>query len=372
MEVTQATPTSIARAVADEFALPGPVATVEQFRGGHINESWLVTAASSGGPARFLLQRINGRVFPRPDLVMENVARVTAHLADALARDAVPNAERRALSLLPTHAGAPAHVDAAGAYWRVLRFIEGAVARDQAASAAEAYEAGRAFGRFQRLLADYRGPRLHETIPDFHNTPLRVEALERAVAADRGGGAAGARAEIETALRNRALASALLDRHARGELPERVVHNDAKMSNVLLDAATDEGLCVVDLDTVMPGLALFDFGDMARSMSSDAAEDATELDTVTVRVDRFAALARGYLEGSGRRDAEGERELLVTAARVITYEQAVRFLTDYLDGDRYYKTTHPEHNLERCRAQLALLDAFTRAEPALTRAVARP
>ena len=369
--MTEATPTSAARAVADEFALPGPVTVVEPFGGGHINDSWLVT--TGGGPARFLLQRINGHVFPRPDLVMENVARVTAHLADALARDAVPNAERRALTLVSTRAGGAAHVDAAGAYWRVLRFIEGTVARDRAASAAEAYEAGRAFGRFQRLLADYRGPRLHETITDFHHTPRRVEALERAVAADRLERNVRARAEIETALRNRPLASALLDRHARGELLELVVHNDAKMPNVLLDAATGQGLCVVDLDTVMPGLALYDFGDMARTMASDAAEDTTELNAVTVRVDRFAALARGYLDGSGRRlDADGERALLVTAARVITYEQAVRFLTDYLNGDRYYRITRPEHNLERSRAQLALLDAFTNAESALTRAVARP
>ena len=370
MEVTEATPNSAARAVADEFALPAPMAAVEPFRGGHINDSWLVTIG--GGAARFLLQRVNGHVFPRPDLVMENVARVTAHLADALASEGTPNAERRALTLVPTRAGGAAHVDANGAYWRVLRFIEGAVARDRAESAAEAYEAGRAFGGFQRLLADYRGPRLHETIPDFHDTPRRVEALERAVAADRRGRGAAARAQIEVALRNRPLASALLDRHARGELPERVVHNDAKMPNVLLDAATGEGLCVVDLDTVMPGLALYDFGDMARTMASDTAEDSTELDAVTVRVDRFAALARGYLDGSGRLGADGERALLVTAARVITYEQAVRFLTDYLDGDRYYRTTHPEHNLERCRAQLALLDAFTRAESALGRAVAPP
>ena len=365
----EATPDAVARAVAAEFALPGPMAAVEPFRGGHINDSWLVTAAS--GPARFLLQRLNGRVFPRPDLVMENCARVTAHLADALAREAVPDAERRALSLVPTRAGGTAHVDAAGAYWRVVRFIEGTVARDRAESAAEAWEAGRAFGRFQRLLAGYRGPRLHETIPDFHHTPRRVEALERAVAADRRGRGAGARAEIEAALRNRPLASALLERHARGELPECVVHNDAKMSNVLLDAATGEGLCVVDLDTVMPGLALYDFGDMARTMATDAAEDATELDAVTVDADRFAALARGYLEGSGRLAADGERALLVTAARVITYEQAVQVVGEAADGDRYYRTAHPGHKLERCRAQLALLDAFTREAPALGRAVAR-
>jgi aminoglycoside phosphotransferase (APT) family kinase protein len=179
------------------------------------------------------------------------------------------------------------------------------------------------------------------------------------------------RVQLGALLARRPLARALLDARDRGDAPVRVVHNDAKIANVLLDAATGEGLCVVDLDTVMPGLALYDFGDMARTMSSDAAEDTTELDAVTVRVDRFAALARGYLEGSGPLTGEVERMLLVTAARVITYEQAVRFLTDYLDGDRYYQTTHPEHNLERCRAQLALLDAFTQAGPALARAVAR-
>ena len=370
MAVTKPTASSEARAIAAQFALTGPVTGAEPYHGGHINDSGLVTATVGGGVTRFLLQRLNDRVFPRPDLVMENVARVTAHLADALAREAARDAERRALTLVPTHAGGAEYVDAAGGYWRVLRFVEGSVARDRATSAAEAYEAGRAFGRFQRLLADYRGPRLHETIPDFHHTPKRVAALERAVATDRATRVDSARAEIETALQNRPLASALLDRQARGDLAERVVHNDAKMSNVLLDAATGEALCVVDLDTVMPGLALYDFGDMARTMVSDAAEDATDLDALTVRVDRFTALASGYLEGSGGLAAV-ERALLVVAARVITYEQAVRFLTDYLDGDRYYRTARPLHNLERCRAQLALLDALTRAEPALARAVAR-
>lgn len=353
--------------VLERFALPGPVTSVEPFTGGHINDSWLVTT----GPARFLLQRLNSNVFPRPDRVMENFARVTLHLGKALMREQVHDAGRRALTLVSTHTGKAAHVDAAGACWRMLRFIEGAIARDRATTDAEAYEAGRAFGRFQRLLANYDGPRLHETIPDFHHTPRRVEALERAIAADRRQRRAGARPEIDAVLRNRPLASALLDRQARGELLERVVHNDAKMPNVLLDATTGEGLCVVDLDTVMPGLALYDFGDMARTMASDAAEDATELDAVTVRAGRFAALARGYLDGSGPLGAEGGPALLVTAARVITYEQAVRFLTDYLEGDRYYRTAYSQHNLQRCRAQLALLDAFTRTESALTRAVAR-
>lgn len=355
------------RSAAGQFVLPGPVTSIEPFRGGHINDSWLVAS----GSMRFLLQRLNGNVFPRPDLVMENCARVITHLRGKLAREQVRDSDRRSLTLIATRRGTPAHVDDAGAYWRMVRFIEGSVARDHATTDAEACEAGRAFGRFQLMLADYDGPRLHETIPDFHHTPRRVEALERAIASDSRDRCRDARPEIEAAMRDRPLASALLDRQARGELSERVVHNDAKMPNVLLDALTGEGLCVVDLDTVMPGLALYDFGDMARTMASDTAEDATAPETVAVRVERFAALARGYLDGCGSVGSKVERTLLVTAARVITYEQAVRFLTDYLEGDLYYRTTHLRHNLERCRSQFALLDAFTRSEPALTRVVAQ-
>jgi Ser/Thr protein kinase RdoA (MazF antagonist) len=252
----------------------------------------------------------------------------------------------------------------------MLVYVEGTVTREAAAAPGEAYEAARAFGRFQRLLGGYDGPRLHETIPGFHDTPARLAALERAAEDDVAGRRAGCRAELDAMLGRRGLARALLAARGRGDAPERVVHNDAKMANVLLDARTGEGVCVVDLDTVMPGLSLYDFGDLARSAASAAAEDETDLARVAVRAETFAALAAGFLDGAGGLLSAGERALLVTAAQVITYEQAARFLTDYLGGDRYYRVSpeRPRHNLERARAQLALLETFERDEPALRRA----
>ena len=262
-----------AAAAARAFALPDGDVRVEPFAGGgHITASWLVTVLGDAPRGRrYLLQRLNTHVFTRPALVMENVARVTGFLADTLASE--PDAERRALRLVPTRDGAMWHVDGAGGWWRVFHFVEGTVTRETARSADEAYEAARAFGRFQRALGTWSSPRLHETIPGFHDTPGRVAALERAAARDAAGRVHEARAELETLLARRGLAHALAEAHTRGDAPERVVHNDAKIANVLLDAHTGEGMCVVDLDTVMPGLSLYDFGDLARSMSSEAAED---------------------------------------------------------------------------------------------------
>ena len=222
---------------------------------------------------------------------------------------------------------------------------------------------------FQSLLADLPPPRLHETIPDFHNTPLRLEALEGAVQADACGRVATAGREIACALDNRALAGALLDAHKRGAIPERVVHNDAKLSNVLFDQSTGDTLCVVDLDTVMPGLTLYDFGDMVRSMTCTAAEDERDLRRVVVQMPLFTALARGYLEAAGPFLLPAERDHLVTAGKLITLEQGVRFLTDYLRGDTYYKTNCPGQNLDRCRAQFALLRSIEEVEHEMNAAI---
>ena len=351
--------------IAANFALPSEVVLAERFGRGHINESWLIVAGPGSRRARYLLQRINDHVFPRPALVMENIVRVTAHLAEVLEREGVPDAERRTLTLVPARDGMWYFVDETGAHWRLFHFIESAIARECTVDAREAYRAARAYGEFQRLLGDYRGPPLHETIPRFHHTPDRVAALDRAIEADSHHRCAAARPEIDLAMAHRSLAPLLLDHHSRGAILERIVHNDAKVSNVLFDATTGEALCVVDLDTVMPGLALYDFGDMARSMVTFAAEDETDLTVVTVQLDMFEAIARGYLDGAGDLLSSAERGLLVAAARVITYEQGVRFLTDFLSGDRYYRTERPGHNLDRCRTQFALLKALTRAEPEL-------
>lgn len=356
--------------LAANFALPGEVEVAEPFGPGHINESWLIVARDGSRRARYLLQRINEHVFPRPALVMENIVGVTAHLAEVLEREGVAEAERRTLTLVPARDGSWYFVDEKVGYWRLFHFIERAVARECAADAREAYRAARAFGEFQRRLGDYRGPPLHETIPRFHHTPDRLAALERAIEADSHQRCAAARPEIDLAMSHRSLASLLLDHHSRGAIPERIVHNDAKVSNVLFDAITGEALCVVDLDTVMPGLALYDFGDMARSMVTLAAEDETDLALVTVQLDMFEAIARGYLDGARALLSSAERGLLVAAARVITYEQGLRFLTDFLSGDHYYRTDRPAHNLDRCRTQFALLEGLTRAESELGRHLA--
>ena len=361
--------TAAIQKVASYFALEGGVVAVKRLGGGHINDSWRVTTATGSEKQQYLLQRINDRVFPHPELVMENIDRVTVHTSAALEREAIADSCRRTLTLVRTRTGAHSHVDESGSYWRVFLFVERTVSHERATSPDLAYQAARTFGEFQRILHDLPGPRLHETIRSFHDTPQRVAALERAIAADAHNRCDEARPEIELALSFRALAPALLAAHDRGEIPERVVHNDAKISNVLFDVNTDEGLCIVDLDTVMPGLALYDFGDMARSMATRAAEDETDLSAVTVEPDLFEGVARGYLDGTRDLLARAERDLLVTAARVITFEQGVRFLTDFLDGDRYYGVARPNHNLERCRTQLALLVAMTRAEAELSKLI---
>jgi Ser/Thr protein kinase RdoA (MazF antagonist) len=234
-------------------------------------------------------------------------------------------------------------------------------------TAPQAEQAGRAFGAFQHLLADLPVPPLHETIPDFHNTPLRFEALERAVQADPYNRAAMAKDEINVALSRRWMAGLLLDLHEAGGIPKRVVHNDAKINNVLFDEDTDTALCVVDLDTVMPGLAPHDFGDMVRSMTSLSPEDERDLSKVEVQMPLFEAIARGYLEEAGTLLTPAERAHLVSAGKLITLEQGVRFLTDFLNGDVYYKTQRPGQNLDRCRTQLELVKSIERHEPQMTR-----
>ena len=327
--------------IATLFAIGGESRSVEPFGGGHINESWRVTAPDG---RRYLLQRLNGRVFPEPRKVMENLSRVTRHLDGPL-------------RLVPTEAGSWWHEDG-GACWRLFSFIEGSSAVALARSPDQAWAAARAFGEFQRRLADLPGPRLHETIPGFHDTPARVAALERAAEADCASRRAAAEPELAALLspERRGLARALDSLGVDASSAGRVVHNDAKIANVLFDESGSAALCVVDLDTVMPGLALHDYGDLARSTASASDEDAAP-EAVSVRREYLHALTAGFLEGTGGLSA-AERELLPAAARVITYEQAVRFLADHLDGDRYYRVAHAGQNLDRCRSQIALLDAF--------------
>jgi aminoglycoside phosphotransferase (APT) family kinase protein len=359
-------------AAASHFAVDGALVAAEPFGTGHIHDSYRLTWRGAKTTARFLLQRINEMVFPRPAEVMENIARVTAHMAQRLQRAGAADAGRRVPMLVRTRDGGTYYRDRAGACWRMFRFIEGTRVYEAVRTPAQAEQAGRAFGRFQSLLADFAGPRLHETIPGFHDTLSRFASLDHAVQADSCNRAGAARAEIEVANCYRPLASALLDLQRRSEIPERVVHNDAKISNVLFDQAIDEALCVVDFDTVMPGLSLFDFGDMVRSMTCRAAEDEVDLAKVAVELPLFEGLARGYLATAGAFLTPAERANLVVAGKVITLEQAVRFLTDFLAGDPYYKTHRPSHNLDRCRTQLKLVKSIEQRESRMSRLVERP
>ena len=343
------------RRVAGAFRLLGEHVGTVPYGNGHINDTFAATYSQGGTVVRYILQRINDTVFRAPLSLMENIERVTVHLRSCVAELGLPQPSRRVLTLVPSRAGTSWHVDEEGHVWRCYLFVEGARSWDVPESPAQAYQGARAFGVFQRLLAAYAGPRLHETIPLFHHTPSRVRSLEDAIAADPAGRTAGARPEIAFALARAPLAAALLRPYELGAIPERIAHNDTKLNNVLLDDATGEGMCVLDLDTVMPGLSLYDFGDMVRTATSPVAEDHPEAAAVRVRVPMFAALARGYLDGAGATLLASERELMVTAAMVLTYECGVRFLSDHLLGDPYFRVHRPGHNLDRARTQLALL-----------------
>jgi hypothetical protein len=358
------------RRVASAFAVSGCYVAAAPYGNGHINDTFAAAFEGDGTLRRYIVQRINDSVFREPIKVMENIERVTAHLRRRALDLGLPEIERRVLNLVPAHDGRSYCVDDDGHVWRCYVFVEGATSYDVLNGPRQAFEGARAFGVFQRLLADYAGPRLHETIPRFHDTPSRVRALVDAIDRDALNRASGARREIDCALVHEPLASALLALRDRGAVPERITHNDTKLNNVLLDDANGEGICVVDLDTVMPGLSLFDFGDMVRTATSPVAEDHPDPSAVRVQAPMFAALARGYLEGVGGAMLPVEREHLVTAGKLLTYECGVRFLTDHLDGDAYFRAHRENHNLARARTQLALLRSLVQHEDELQRIVA--
>ncbi|MGH7591723.1 MAG: phosphotransferase enzyme family protein, partial [Gemmatimonadales bacterium] len=314
------------------FEIDGELVAMEPLPGGYINDSYRVTTAAGDVRAEWMLQRINPSVFTDPDALMGNIVNVTRHVAGRLRKAGVADWRRRTLVVVPTRAGRSHHRGVDGAAWRLFPFIESATVRTEAASAEVAREAARAFGEFLRLAADYDGPPLRETIRGFHDTAARFRSLVKVVRADPVGRTSEAGPEIQIALRYQAMADVLPPLMQRGVVPLRVTHNDAKIANVLFETDTGRALAVVDLDTVMPGSALHDFGDLVRSSVSATAEDETDLALVDVRITWFRALVTGYLSEAGGVLTSDERRLLVFAGRLITLEQAVRFLTDYLNG----------------------------------------
>lgn len=364
----QGDPETVLR-IAGRFRTGGRATAAVELRAGHINDSFVVSTAAG---SRCLLQRINGHVFPNPARVMANVVRITRHLEQKLG----PGSARRRLTLVPAvddemwwetaAKGGPAD------YWRMYELIEDTTTELRASTPEQAFLAAQAFGRFETQLVDLPSPPLHETIPGFHDTLNRFEAFDRALASASASAAGNERrrqaiAEIRSVAVHRDLAARLSAAAAR-ELPRRTVHNDCKISNVLFDRTTSEALCVVDLDTTMPGLAAYDFGDMVRSMSHRADEDARETSEARVDPELFGALAQGYQDGA-RFLTAAERRSLVDGALVLTLEQAVRFLTDHLDGDVYFRVERSGQNLDRCRVQLALLESLLARDGDLRRIV---
>ena len=316
---------------------------------GHINvtfEAWY--RRTDGTKYRRLLQQINTYVFTDPAALMRNIVGVTDYLRPLVG-------ERETLTVIPTQDGRTFYTDPDGACWRCYIFIEGATAYQRIEKDSDFDTCGETFGRFQALLADYPAAELVETIPHFHDTPSRYAALHRAVEADSKGRAAEAAGEIEFALARESGAGRLMTALDTGELPRRVTHNDTKLNNILIDDTTGRGLCVIDLDTVMPGAAAFDFGDCIRFGASTAAEDETDLSRVSLDLHLFEVFARGYIRSAGAFLTPAEVESLAEGARLMTLECGCRFLADYLEGDVYFRIHRPQHNLDRCRTQFCLV-----------------
>jgi len=352
------------RTVAEHFAMPGEFLGALPCGAGHINDTYEVRFSQGGVPVRYIVQRINHHVFKRPDLVMDNINRVTRHIAHKLQQTGLPEPDRRVLTLIPCRNGAIRHQDAAGNHWRGYVYVERATAHNHVDDPCLAMEAARAFGEFQNHLTDLPGGRLADTIPNFHHTRSRFDALMRAVAEDRVQRASTVRDAIDFCRAREAMVDVLLDLQAKSRLPERVTHNDTKINNVMMDDATGRGICIMDLDTVMPGLVLYDFGDLVRTTTISTAEDAPDASGVEMRMPMFEALVRGYLEGATFL-TEAEIDHLAFSGRLITLEVALRFLTDYLEGDHYFKTKHAHHNLDRFRVQAALIESMERQDDAM-------
>jgi Ser/Thr protein kinase RdoA (MazF antagonist) len=348
--------------IAGRFDLPAPPTTCRPYGNGHINDTFLVQDAAG---ARYVLQRVNRRVFRQPEAVMANVATVIEHLSQGA------SSEREHLTLVPLRGAAqPWTVDQAGDYWRMYHFIEHSLCLERAESDQDMRKAGLAFGRFQRALATLPAERLHTTIPGFHDTARYYDRLTTALAADTAGRAADVAPDVAFALDRQDQADLLGGLARDGRLPTRVTHNDTKLNNVLFDATTREPLCVIDLDTVMPGLLVHDFGDSVRFGASTAAEDEPDLARVSFSLPLFEAYAAGFLEGCGDTVTPAEVQHLRDGARLITLEQGVRFLTDYLEADQYYRTTRPGQNLDRARTQFKLVADMENQWEAMGQAVA--
>ena len=329
------------------WAWNGPMSEPIAYGEGHINQTYAITVTSEQGAKRYILQKINNNTFRDVAGLMENITAVTEFLRTET------DDPRGVLTLVKTHDGA-SYLHAQDAYWRTYDFVEDSICLQLPETDEDFYQSAVGFGTFQQLLTDFPAAKLHETIPNFHNTPDRYRALLETLERDPMHRAAQVQPEIEFALARQAEMATIQNALTAGELPLRVTHNDTKLNNVLLDAKTRKALCVIDLDTVMPGSSLYDFGDSIRFGAATAAEDEKDLSKMEMSLDRFRVFTRGYVRACPGLTAK-ELELLPMGAKTMTMECGVRFLTDYLDGDHYFAVHRDGQNLDRARTQFKLV-----------------
>ena len=335
----------IAMRAAEKFSIPGNIVSCEPYGFGHINRTFLVVSDSG---LRYILQGINEAVFGNIPGLLANVIAVTGHIS------AMVSEERECLHLVKTRQGEDYLCDEDGKFWRMYDFIEHSLCLQAAEQPSDFFESAVAFGRFQRQLADFPADTLHETIPNFHNTPDRYRKFHLALEADVMNRAGECRYEIEEYLKREKDGAVLQNWLKEGRLPLRVTHNDTKLNNVMLDDQSRKALCVIDLDTVMPGLMAYDFGDSIRFGAATAAEDEKDISKVSIDLELYATYIRGFLSSCPEL-TEDELMSLPWGARLMTLECGLRFLTDYLDGDKYFAIHRPGHNLDRCRTQLKMV-----------------
>ena len=340
--------------ILPQFRFEGKYDSVQEIFSGNINNTYKVAFRKDGKVIHYILQHINGYVFTDPEAVMRNIQLVTAHLKKGMVERGV-DPQGKMLELILNRSGSPLFMDEKGGFWRAYNYIENATAYDRVEKPEHFFETGRAFGEFQRQLYDFDADQLAETIPGFHDTRRRFYAFVASVAADKAGRVKDVEEEIEFFFDRRRMMSEIVKKLERGELPLRVTHNDTKINNVMLDNETGKAVCVIDLDTVMPGSSLYDYGDAIRFGASTAAEDESDTSKISLDMGLFEQFTRGFLMETNGFLTVNELLALPLGIKVITCELAMRFLTDYLDGDKYFKVNAPDHNLIRARAQMKLL-----------------
>ncbi len=342
--------------IINSFCFNGECIEKHSYGNGHINDTIIAIFKDEDDKInKYILQRINKYVFKDPEALMENIVNITSYLKDEIIKNH-GDYKRETLNVIFCKDGKSFYIDENGEYYRAFEFIEGTVSYDRIEKLEDFYESGVILGKFHNLLKDFPAETLNETIKDFHNTKKRIENLKKAINEDAFDRVKLVKNEIDFALSKEDEMGILVDMQERGELPLKVTHNDTKLNNILIDKKTNKGICLIDLDTVMPGLLVNDFGESIRFGANTAAEDEKDLKKVSLNLELFETYLKGFLDGMGDGITENEIDMLCMGAKVMTYENGIRFLTDYLENDKYFKISREGHNLDRCRVQFKLIE----------------